>query len=774
MKGIHFAPNEQELQYVTFRRHSDSMLHAVGLWNDGNGSIASQEESQSQTSSGRTPVGAPGAKKKMTLAEYKNRDKKASAVPDAEKVAPADAPGVKAEIKDQGGLGESAKDNGKVREVKESAAPSKDVIKPQLAGSQGLKRYCDISSSHSFDNRSLMLSRSASDMSASELLKSSDATAAEPPAKKSCTGAEKTKASTEKAQRTAPTQSATKVTPSQGSAKTASAPPKISDASKPNEKAKALPEKTEKQKAKVPSSLPPMLSPDLGPEIEAELEKHKSRSKHGPSATTKITTVASSYNQQKPDITTSTKSKKAGASATSAPSTSASQKADKTHPSSSLQSTSNKQSQTVFKGTAQAPKVQESDKPNMIITLKIKSKAGRKQLSQYLKLKPTPSKKHWPGVSAVQTQDDDSDHLSANRKRRRSDENSHTSKLSSKRRQGSISLAQKAQTPGAGDPSTPSHPSRPESSQKTRLSTPAGNLKGTAMHRTSSGQGSSATPLGNNRDVTPGAAGKHSPPEKEKRAEYKIVASKYMDLATELKHDADVYLKKSEDLTDEERNLCVVIGTESILCFMLAGVIKDEPGRWHRQPGNGAFWKSIFPLLANIVHHARALPDPPHIYGLLHQLEAVIRDTIHFYDVTTLANITREYAKTEGSDNVSTNDQDTSIQQYHRLIKDSNENEFKALAAWGEGYLALPFQDMMEFYPKTFGKARRLPCRGKAHDPVFPTKLADGGFAVPLGTVTTGLDAVNFGLNFLAEVAEKNAVPWVPKLQLENQMRYTK
>ena len=75
MKGTPFSLEEQELQYMTFRRPHDGMLHAHGQWDDGNGGIAPRDGTASQTSSGRTPFQNQSAKKKISFADYKNRDR---------------------------------------------------------------------------------------------------------------------------------------------------------------------------------------------------------------------------------------------------------------------------------------------------------------------------------------------------------------------------------------------------------------------------------------------------------------------------------------------------------------------------------------------------------------------------------------------------------------------------------------------------------------------------------------------------------------------------
>ena len=61
---------------MTFRQtHDGTLLQAYGQWDDGNGAIAPKEDPLSQTSSGRTPLTGQGAKKKISLADYKRLDK---------------------------------------------------------------------------------------------------------------------------------------------------------------------------------------------------------------------------------------------------------------------------------------------------------------------------------------------------------------------------------------------------------------------------------------------------------------------------------------------------------------------------------------------------------------------------------------------------------------------------------------------------------------------------------------------------------------------------
>lgn len=80
--GTRFDPNEEELQYLTFKdRTNDSTpgLFCRGGWDDGKGGLAPPEEPYSRTSSDGTPLQGQGQKKKISLADYNKRDKNKAA-----------------------------------------------------------------------------------------------------------------------------------------------------------------------------------------------------------------------------------------------------------------------------------------------------------------------------------------------------------------------------------------------------------------------------------------------------------------------------------------------------------------------------------------------------------------------------------------------------------------------------------------------------------------------------------------------------------------------
>ncbi len=126
-----FCRGEDELQYVTFKDRSSDHdirgMYARGGWDDGKGKIAPLEEPYSRTSSDGTPrQGQASKKKKITLADYKNRDKNKAlqSAPSATTTAPKPKEGARGAYKSE-----------------EHATNIKDTPKTHQLEQHGQKRY---------------------------------------------------------------------------------------------------------------------------------------------------------------------------------------------------------------------------------------------------------------------------------------------------------------------------------------------------------------------------------------------------------------------------------------------------------------------------------------------------------------------------------------------------------------------------------------------------------------------------------------------------------
>ena len=774
MQGTLFAADEQELQYMTFRRSVDGMLQAHGQWDDRKGGIAPRNGLGSQTSSGRTPLQSQGVKK-ISLADYKNRDKIKIANGDT----PASQPGQKPEDTNRKQSGTETKDvkNEDPPKMKSDDQPGlgKGVEESQQTRTVDKKRYVQTPIQLIFYSSELTKSSSADTSIASDRSAAIELSSINPPAKKPRTFANGTSPVSERApvegnhtsqleiSKTKPTAAPTRQPHSQ------SAPDPVSESKAPRratissdpELQVPAPKDESKRSSDLPPMLsptlpniksyrlPPLLSPTLPPEIEAaiaEAKPNRPRSNRSLTATNHAPSNSIPGHQPKSDTATSNgQASSSGAAKSSSPVPVTVQKQHK-----SRLASSTPQVDSVHQVHSKEPK-----KLTLWVTLKIKKK-HRRELSQYLRLKPTPTKSHWRKHNPPKhrnVEDRSAAPASTNSKRERPHVSEEDCRPHIKRRRGSDTTVHRVETPGLPVSSSP--PSNSASAQKSRLGPPSGLPLGNAMRRAGSGQGPAATPPRVSRHSTPSTVERGSPLRQELKTEYRAESTRLVNLARGLKHDSDKYLKL-ENASEEQQKLGVIIATESVLCFMLAAVVYDEPSRQDGHAGNTAQWRSILPLLRILTERSRPYQ---HIYGLLQQLEGVMRDTMHHYDLITMRSMFRDYEKLEAS-----TEQQAVLQKHHVLLKEACENEIKASSAWREGHTALWVKELQSAFPRTWGQARRFPGRGKGIDAVNLKDYAKDGFALPMGSLTSGLEAVNFGLNLLKEHCEKENIQWRPKL----------
>ena len=500
--------------------------------------------------------------------------------------------------------------------------------------------------------------------------------------------------------------------------------------------------------------LPPLLSPTLPQGIEDLLAEAKAkRPKSNGSVTASSRAASSSVSSTRPRSDTATSMSQTSAGAPAKPSSPA--------PAKNTKHQGDKSVSSKAKIRSQDTREVKDQKPKLVVRLKIKKKQNRRELVQYLRLKPTPSKSHWKGsrrseqlVRNMQSSNSPAPAPASSKNKR--DRVEDEPELPRKRRKDSDPPVTQAQTPNllVSSPLAP----KSVSAQKSRSGAPTSNPASAAMRRGGSGQGSAATPAVQSRHGTPSIVDKESPSKQDLRVEFYAESERLVAIAIDLKHDSDKYLKL-ENASSGQLRLGVVIGTESVLCFVLANVVRDEPNRRQGQPGSNQQWKSILPLLRALTQRSKAYR---HLNGLLYQIEGVVRDTIHHYELPNLRNVLREHEK-EAPDQ-----QEPALLKQYALFKESHDNDTQTSKAWREGQQNLWISEIQSAFPKTWGQARQRPSRGKGQeqDLVDLKNFAKDGFALPMGNLTCGLEAVNAGLSFLSELSEKEKVAWKPQLVL--------
>lgn len=433
---------------------------------------------------------------------------------------------------------------------------------------------------------------------------------------------------------------------------------------------------------------------------------------------------------------------------------------------------------------------ESSKKLRLRITLKIK-KRHRRILLQYLRMKPTPGKYPWgmqPEIrqevtkqepkqsirtSAHQVEEKastkraNSEASKSGEKRRRVQDSEDEPEQSAKRQKAPGWIPQKTRTPKQSSISSPAL-SHLGSAQKQHLSAPEVEPRSTPMLRGPSGEGSIRTPHQPTLNGTPNAPDSGNSRKsvnatavpKPRLEELRTEARKYMALGKTLKYDSDRFFKKPEGMSEAERKQAVIIGIESLLSFILSFILDDA----YQHAGDRAAWNSMIGLLSKVTEEARGFP---YLTGLANQLEGVVRDVLVYNDLQSLdKNPLAEQFVNKATEDPAKNEEQNKAAEYHRQFRELHRQSEKARSVWHAGLTHLNVAEIASKFPNTWAKREehRAPF-GKGLEAI---KIGDytRGFAIPMGHMTSGLEAVNFGLSILGELCQNEGVDWKPKLVL--------
>ena len=571
------------------------------------------------------------------------------------------------------------------------------------------------------------------------------------------------------------------------------------------------------EKPKMPR-LPPMLSP-LSSDVEHQIAKMTSAARNGKSGGTQPVSSANSPSLAPHKLENATPAKTERAAAIEKPagvpkskstptkgpqeqkhttpgSGHVSKKVDLKNITTSKANTSQQPSDNKSTNTP-TPKTTPPDAPKRMrlrVALKIKKKANRKNLSTYLSLKPTRGRnalfpnrpiedESRPAASKSEVKTnkseqgakkDDRQDPKLNRaqgfktgeKRGRERLDEEEPGPSSKRQATArLEQAQKPSTPKPAHGKSPvvSHISHP---QKPSTSTPHAQASRTAMSRGVSGQDSVQTPQQAGAAGTP-ITGRRRPSwtsdKKPKSPDLRSEAIKYQKIARTLKHKADPFLRKTDPITEDERKRGLLLGTESVLCFMLAFVLMDTGASYSDRTS----WNSILPFLKTVQGATQGFENLDHVSGLLCQLEAVVRDQVAYADMQKLDKNPIEHEAGNPAEEATMIEVQHKFAEYHKSYQEFHSHVMKAQNAWRTGWYKLDVAKLPSQYPKTWaGRDEQRFAYGKGRDAVMKDEYSRK-YNLPMNHMTSGLEAMNFGMTFLAEWAELNGVQWEPKIKLD-------
>ena len=218
----------------------------------------------------------------------------------------------------------------------------------------------------------------------------------------------------------------------------------------------------------------------------------------------------------------------------------------------------------------------------------------------------------------------------------------------------------------------------------------------------------------------------------------------------------------SSEVTSKEKQQGVVVLIEGLLCFMLHSAALAQ-ARPNADPG----WSTIVPYLNMTLKQSRPFK---HLSGLVWQLNAVCRQYLQHEQLRRLAKETGPddhigSAPTPGSDGNSRSVDENPRKQKFSDLRDEIVHNSKALrSAWLEGGRILPNDILERDYTSTWRK--KLQDMSKRNPDELNSKDLPKDFTLPMDPTTNAFEATNFALAFLWEWTLIEQVNWKSRIEL--------
>ncbi|KAB8199043.1 hypothetical protein P875_00021319 [Aspergillus parasiticus SU-1] len=732
-----FAPEEHQLQYMTFLTHheGDSLLVAVGDWSDGTGNVMSDQQSGLQGAAG-TPWSGP-VKKKISLNDYKNKRKTGASPSPVGQEASSHHLSMDYVIDDSQGApkvspAEKQKSSDKI-------AASRVSIR---AGSEALERKRPAESE--LENSRLQERKGAE---VGFLKKPKLSAEAEAELNKS------------------------------GRSKANGLPTLLSPTLPPTSSSPKLPR---------------LLSPTLPPNIEKELARlgeetlvsDPSRTKNAPNGDTlraksqkaKSFDIGTSCIDSTPVIgRQSLRSKYPNSVADKRPSTTQGSVA----PSFSETPTSSLRYQTDDKPSSH----EKSAKPQLLMKLKY-GRANRKRVEALLKFSGK-RKMAPPGSPAKNIADSDSTLIKKPNEiitKATASDNSNPRIYRSEGKAKHVPSSQAPRNAGSEKPrtpvsSTPTAVTHNQEKTKQTSVTPVKDLKDLTYRSETIGNngrtfsqptmryppGDSATGVKQSlSQVNPQSSASRNGERRAWKDEYQ----KYGNLGRELKHAAERHTTR-DFVADVDEKLAAATAIEAILCFILAFVADDQSKTLSRQISDSSSWLSILAYWRVVKKNSAPFPQ---LHSLCLILGATSYDAIHALDLERFA-VTplpgeNTPVPTPGSDgNTAVSDESKRNRREILELKNRLPECYKeSQRLWLEGSQGLSEDILVHEFPDTWSRrSRNFSEQGKQR--LKPGDYS-GEFFLPLGRMATPVEIVRFGYSILREWCKKEGVEWNGRLCL--------
>ncbi|KAF1965879.1 hypothetical protein BU23DRAFT_337123 [Bimuria novae-zelandiae CBS 107.79] len=301
--------------------------------------------------------------------------------------------------------------------------------------------------------------------------------------------------------------------------------------------------------------------------------------------------------------------------------------------------------------------------------------------------------------------------------------------------------------------------------------TPRKDLKAVNMLRTNSSEShdstpgrSGATPTSSQR-LDPKAPTSAPPLSSKKQMDMALLQqfSKHLNqMGRSLKHEGQkLEREKAGRLTKTDQEHAAVIGLECIVSYMAAYHAQDQALQLRGRSGEVEHtWMTLLPLCSS---YGRLTKDFQHLEGFRSYLAAVIAANICTL-VAPRAPNPRAHDSPHELSVAELTKQHSQLTENLNLLSDHYQ---KLLRHTQDARAALPMDELEKQYPRTCASAKEFDYKlAKAPEKINSTKLS-GPYFLPIQNDTTPIQAVRFGVKFLTEYCEKECIDHKLKINLD-------
>lgn len=274
------------------------------------------------------------------------------------------------------------------------------------------------------------------------------------------------------------------------------------------------------------------------------------------------------------------------------------------------------------------------------------------------------------------------------------------------------------------------------------------------------------SPALKNHPIDSSASAKWSPPRTGDRRAWRDEYQKYGNLGRELKHAAERHKTKDSPTAVDEK-LAVATAIEAILCFILAFIADDQSKILPGQVGDSSSWLSILAYW-RVVKKSSA--SYRRLYSLCSILGAVSYDAIHSLDLERLA-VTPLPGEHSTASTQSTDEGNAVRDENKRHRREIQELKIRlpecykeSQRLWLEGSRGLSEEILSREFPKTWSKrSKNFSEQGRQR---LRVGEYSGEYFLPFGRANSPVEIVRFGCAILKEWCTNEGVEWSGRLEL--------